>query len=114
VRLVGFPGGIVAPRIVLAEFALNKVIAQLRYGDWERTSLQKKVRTMGVQSWLRTLPLAKSSCAKIRGLLTSAPLHDLAARENVSNRRKEVQNRCRSAPFSTLVGFSEIRATLLE
>ena len=29
-----------------------------------------EVRTMGVESWLRLLPLAKSSCAKIRGLLS--------------------------------------------
>ena len=29
-----------------------------------------EVRTMGVESWLRRLPLAKSSCAKIRGLLS--------------------------------------------
>ena len=29
-----------------------------------------EVRTMGVESWLRQLPLAKSSCAKIRGLLS--------------------------------------------
>ena len=28
------------------------------------------VRTMEVESWLRSLPLAKSSCAKIRGLLS--------------------------------------------
>src|SRR5215472_9645237 len=41
VRLVSFRGGIAAPRIVVGEFALNKVIAQLRYGHWERTSLQR-------------------------------------------------------------------------
>ena len=34
------------------------------------TALLSEVRTMGVESWLRWLPLAKSSCAKIRGLLS--------------------------------------------
>jgi integrase len=36
---------------------------------WGTTPLFE-VRTMGVESWLRHLPLAKSSCAKIRGLLS--------------------------------------------
>ena len=36
---------------------------------WGNTPLSE-VRTMGVESWLRRLPLAKSSCAKIRGLLS--------------------------------------------
>jgi len=34
------------------------------------TAPLSEVRTMGVESWLRQLPLAKSSCAKIRGLLS--------------------------------------------
>jgi integrase len=34
------------------------------------TAPLSEVRTMGVESWLRGLPLAKSSCAKIRGLLS--------------------------------------------
>ncbi len=34
------------------------------------TAALSEVRTMGVESWLRRLPLAKSSCAKIRGLLS--------------------------------------------
>src|SRR4030088_2649311 len=29
-----------------------------------------EVRAMEVESWLRSLPLAKSSCAKIRGILS--------------------------------------------
>jgi integrase len=37
--------------------------------DWGTAPLSE-VRTMGVESWLRRLPLAKSSCAKIRGLLS--------------------------------------------
>jgi integrase len=34
------------------------------------TAPLSEVRTMGVESWLRSLPLAKSSCAKIRRLLS--------------------------------------------
>ena len=34
------------------------------------TAPLSEVRTMRVESWLRLLPLAKSSCAKIRGLLS--------------------------------------------
>jgi integrase len=34
------------------------------------TARLSEVRTMQVESWLRSLPLAKSSCAKIRGLLS--------------------------------------------
>src|SRR4029077_1874243 len=34
------------------------------------TAALSEVRTMGAESWLRRLPLAKSSCAKIRGLLS--------------------------------------------
>ena len=34
------------------------------------TAPLSEVRNMGVESWLRLLPLAKSSCAKIRGLLS--------------------------------------------
>ena len=37
--------------------------------DWGIAPLSE-VRTMGVESWLRRFPLAKSSCAKIRGLLS--------------------------------------------
>jgi integrase len=36
---------------------------------WQRYSLPE-VRTIQVESWLRTLPLAKSSCAKIRNLMS--------------------------------------------
>jgi integrase len=34
------------------------------------TAPLSEVRTIGVESWLRRLPLAKSSCAKIRGLFS--------------------------------------------
>jgi integrase len=36
---------------------------------WQRYELAE-VRTVQVESWLRTLPLAKSSCAKIRNLMS--------------------------------------------
>jgi integrase len=36
---------------------------------WQRYELAE-VRTIHVESWLRTLPLAKSSCAKIRNLMS--------------------------------------------
>lgn len=36
---------------------------------WGRYQL-REVRTIDVESWLRRLPLAKSSCAKIRGLMS--------------------------------------------
>jgi integrase len=36
---------------------------------WEKYGLAE-VRTIQVESWLRTLPLAKSSCAKIRNLMS--------------------------------------------
>jgi hypothetical protein len=36
---------------------------------WGRYEL-RNVRTIEVESWLHRLPLAKSSCAKIRGLLS--------------------------------------------
>jgi integrase len=36
---------------------------------WQRHELAA-VRTIQVESWLRTLPLAKSSCAKIRNLMS--------------------------------------------
>ena len=37
--------------------------------QWGALDLSR-VRTIEVESWLRRLPLAKSSCAKIRGLLS--------------------------------------------
>src|SRR5260370_11917335 len=37
--------------------------------NWKKYQLAE-VRTIEVESWLRTLPLAKSSCAKIRNLMS--------------------------------------------
>ncbi|MGB7463654.1 MAG: hypothetical protein WBW14_12205, partial [Candidatus Acidiferrum sp.] len=41
VRLIGFLGGNAAPCIVVGEFTVSEVTAQLRYGHWKRTSLQR-------------------------------------------------------------------------
>jgi hypothetical protein len=49
---------------------------------WQRYTLAE-VRTIQVESWLRTLPLAKSSCAKIRNLM-SVPFNH-ACRYELSN-----------------------------
>src|SRR5215472_6724088 len=51
---VRFLRGVAAPRVVVGEFALNKVIAQLRYGHWETTSLQRIWANFSQQS--RVLP----------------------------------------------------------
>jgi hypothetical protein len=50
---------------------------------WQRYSLPE-VRTIQVESWLRTLPLAKSSCAKSRNLLSM--LFNHACRYELSDR----------------------------
>lgn len=41
---------------------------------WGRYQL-REVRTIEVESWLRRLPLARSSCAKIRGLMSGLVNH---------------------------------------
>jgi hypothetical protein len=52
----------------------TKKIYQAYLSRWIRPHWQKyelaAVRTVQVESWLRTLPLAKSSCAKIRNLMS--------------------------------------------
>ena len=48
---------------------LQSVLESLVRPHWQRFSLPE-VRTIQVESWLRTLPLAKSSCAKIRNLMS--------------------------------------------
>jgi integrase len=52
----------------------TKKIYQAYLSRWIRPHWQKyelaAVRTIQVESWLRTLPLAKSSCAKIRNLMS--------------------------------------------
>jgi integrase len=51
--------------------------------NWQTHSLPE-VRTIQVESWLRTLPLAKSSCAKIRNLMSV--LFNHACRHEFFNR----------------------------
>jgi integrase len=52
----------------------TKKIYRAYLNRWMRPHWQKytlaEVRTIQVESWLRTLPLAKSSCAKIRNLMS--------------------------------------------
>src|SRR5271165_2396918 len=52
----------------------TKKIYQAYLSRWIRPHWQKyrlaEVRTIQVESWLRTLPLAKSSCAKVRNLMS--------------------------------------------
>ena len=52
----------------------TKKIYQAYLSRWIRPHWQKyglaEIRTMHVESWLRGLPLAKSSCAKIRNLMS--------------------------------------------
>jgi len=48
---------------------LQSVPGPLVRPHWEKYGLAE-VRTIQVESWLRTLPLAKSSCAKIRNLMS--------------------------------------------
>src|SRR3984885_13876575 len=52
----------------------TKKIYQAYLSRWIRPHWQKyglaEVRTIQVESWLRGLPLAKSSCAKIRKLMS--------------------------------------------
>ena len=50
VRLIGFLGGNAAPCIVVGEFTLSEVTAQLRYGHWKRTSLQRIGANLSQQS----------------------------------------------------------------
>ncbi len=59
----------------------TKKIYQAYLSRWIRPHWQKHelaaVRTIQVESWLRSLPLAKSSCAKIRNLMSVLFNHGL-------------------------------------
>ena len=52
----------------------TKIVYKAYLSRWIRPHWQKydlaEVRTIQVESWLRRLPLAKSSCAKIRNLMS--------------------------------------------
>ncbi len=71
-----------------------------------------EIRTMKVESWLRQLPLAKSSCAKIRGLLSvvfnHACRHEFFERNPIRLVRQGAKRR--SAP--TLLTPPEIKALI--
>jgi len=71
-----------------------------------------EIRTMKVESWLRQLPLAKSSCAKIRGLLSvvfnHACRHEFFDRNPIRLVRQGAKRR--SAP--TLLTPPEIKALI--
>jgi integrase len=76
------------------------------------TAHLSEVRTMGVESWLRRLPLAKSSCAKIRGLLSvlfnHACRYELFDRNSIRLVRQGAKRR--STP--SVLTPSEIKALL--
>src|ERR1700691_4680726 len=61
-------------RTTLGDSHATKKIYQAYLSRWIRPHWQKyglaEVRTIQVESWLRGLPLAKSSCAKIRKLMS--------------------------------------------
>src|ERR1700677_39106 len=61
-------------RTTLGDSHATKKIYQAYLSRWIRPHWQKyglaEVRTIQVESWLRGLPLAKSSCAKIRNLMS--------------------------------------------
>jgi integrase len=63
---------------------------------WEYMPLPE-VRTMKVESWLRRLPLAKSSCAKIRSILSvlfnHACRHELFDRNPIRLVRQSAKHR---------------------
>ncbi len=71
-----------------------------------------EIRTMKVESWLRQLPLAESSCAKIRGLLSvvsnHACRHEFFERNPIRLVRQGAKRR--SAP--TLLTPPEIKALI--
>jgi integrase len=78
---------------------------------WQQHSLAE-VRTIQVESWLRTLPLAKSSCAKIRNLMSvlfnHACRHELFDRNPIYIVRQSAKRR--KAPSTLLPG--EIKALI--
>src|SRR5437016_14246640 len=78
---------------------------------WGNVRLSE-VRTMEVESWLRGLPLAKSSCAKIRNILSvlfnHACRHELFDRNPIYLVRQSAKRR---TPPATLVP-AEIKALI--
>jgi len=78
---------------------------------WRKYELAE-VRTIQVESWLRTLPLAKSSCAKIRNLMSvlfnHARRYELFDRNPICLVRQSAKRR--TAP--TILTPAEIKALL--
>jgi integrase len=73
-------------------FYLNKWIIP-RWKDYELAN----VRTVEVEAWLRSLPLARSTCAKIRNLMSvvfnHACRHDFFDRNPISLVRQSAKRR---------------------
>src|SRR5579859_7452484 len=69
-----------------------------------------EIRTIQVESWLRTLPLAKSSCAKIRNLMSV--LFDHACRYELFDRNPIylVRQRAKRRRAPTVLTPTEIKA----
>jgi integrase len=94
----------------------TKKIYQAYLSRWIRPHWQKyglaEVRTIQVESWLRGLPLAKSSCAKIRNLMSvlfnHACRYELFDRNPISLVRQSAKRR---TPPATLVP-AEIKALI--
>jgi hypothetical protein len=76
----------------------TKKIYQAYLSRWIRPHWQKyglaEVRTIQVESWLRGLPLAKSSCAKIRNLM-SVLFNHACRYELSSGERHRARSICR-------------------
>src|SRR5258708_8480879 len=91
--------------------AYNTYLKKWIVPHWGAARLSE-IRTMKVESWLRQLPLAKSSCAKIRGLLSvvfnHACRHEFFDRNPIRLVRQGAKRR--SAP--TLLTPPEIKALI--
>jgi integrase len=99
------------------EFNLRKWIIP-RWGNYELG----EVRTIEVESWLRSLPLAKGSCAKIRNLMSvlfnHAWRHELFDRNPIklvrqSAKRRAAPNVLASAEIKLLLDHLDLRERTL-
>jgi integrase len=99
------------------EFNLRKWIIP-RWGDYELG----EVRTIEVESWLRSLPLARSSCAKIRNLMSvlfnHAWRHELFDRNPIklvrqSSKRRAAPNVLAPAEIKLLLDHLDLRERTL-
>jgi integrase len=99
------------------EFNLRKWIIP-RWGNYELS----EVRTIEVESWLRSLPLARSSCAKIRNLMSvlfnHAWRHELFDRNPIklvrqSAKRRAAPNVLAPAEIKLLLDHLDLRERTL-